>query len=203
MDYIGFYWTLPVPWAGFTSLPADPDAAAKESRTIRYQVERVRRWVKDEGGRLIAEEVFLELAADRGSEQIVPAIDRLIAKARAQGAKLVLVDFSEAFQWRRHGALWDRLDDARVSVALDPVPILLDGKEFDPVRHFRGWRQLDEVHIAAKPALRAALVGTASALRDDGATYAAIAVQLNASGDLTPNGRKWTADNVRKLLAGR
>lgn len=203
MDYIGFYWTLPVPWAGFTSLPADPDAAAKASRTIRYQVERVRRWVKDDGGRLIAEEVFLELAPDRGSEQIAPAIDRLIAKARAQGAKLVLVDFSEAFEWRKHGVLWDRLDDSRICVALDPVSLVLDGKEFDPVRHFRSWRQLDEAHVAAKPALRAALVETATSLRDEGGTYAAIAAQLNAGGDLTPNGRKWTADNVRKLLTLR
>lgn len=201
MDYIGFYWTLPVPWAGFTSLPADPDAAAQASRTIRYQVERVRRWVKDEGGRLIAEQVFLELAPDRGSEQIVPTIDRLIAKARRRGAKLVLVDFAEAFQWRRHGALWDRLDDSRACTRLDPAPLFLDGKEFDPVQHFRGWRQLDEAHVAAKPEMRAALVEAATALRDEGGTYAAVAAQLNANGDLTPSGRKWTADNVRKLLA--
>lgn len=203
MDYIGFYWTLPVPWAGFTTLPKEPDEAARHSRTIRYQVERVRRWVKDDGGRLIAEEVFLELAPDRGSEEIAPAIDRLIAKARAQGAKLVLVDFSEAFQWRKHGPLWDRLGDRRICERLDPAPILLDGKEFDPVQHFRSWRQLDEAHVAAKPALRAALIETARSLRDDGGTYAAIAAQLNANGDLTPNGRDWTADNVRKLLAGR
>ena len=39
---VGFYWTLPVPWAGFTDLPKDIDAAVKASRTIRYQVQRVR-----------------------------------------------------------------------------------------------------------------------------------------------------------------
>lgn len=38
MNYIGFYWTLPVNWAGFTTLPSDADAAAKVSCTIRYQV---------------------------------------------------------------------------------------------------------------------------------------------------------------------
>ena len=32
---VGFYWTLPVPWAGFVELPEDIDAAAKASRTIR------------------------------------------------------------------------------------------------------------------------------------------------------------------------
>lgn len=42
MNYIGFYWTLPVNWAGFTTLPADADEAAKGSLTIRYQVDLVR-----------------------------------------------------------------------------------------------------------------------------------------------------------------
>jgi hypothetical protein len=71
------------------------------------------------------------------------------------------------------------------------------------VRHFRRWRQIDEAHVAAKPSLRAALTATVKSLREDGGTYAAIAAQLNASGDLTPNGRTWTADNVRKLLMAR
>lgn len=203
MDYIGFYWTLPVPWAGFTDLPKDPDAAAKASRTIRYQVERVRRWVKENDGKLIAEEVFLELAPDRGSEQIEPIINGLITKALAQDAKLVLVDFAEAFQWRKHGKLWDRLGDDTICQRLDPAPILLDGKTFDPVGHFRNWREIDAAHIAAKPELRAALIAAASAMHDDGRPYAAIASELNAAGNLTLTGRKWTADNVRKLLAQR
>ena len=55
--FLGLYWTLPVPWAGFTQLPKDVGAAAKLSRTIAYQRERVRRWVAEEGGDLVAEEV--------------------------------------------------------------------------------------------------------------------------------------------------
>ena len=47
--YLGLYWTLPVPWAGFTRLPKDAKAAAARSRTIAYQRERVRRWVAEEG----------------------------------------------------------------------------------------------------------------------------------------------------------
>lgn len=85
MNFIGLYWTLPVPWAGFVNLPDDPDAAAAASRTIRYQVERVRRWVKDQKGTLVAERVFLELQPDRGSEQIVPEIDRLLVLAEKKG----------------------------------------------------------------------------------------------------------------------
>ena len=36
---VGFYWTLPVPWAGFTHLPDAVEAAAKASQTIRSQCE--------------------------------------------------------------------------------------------------------------------------------------------------------------------
>ena len=65
---VGFYWTLPVPWTGFTSLPSDIDEAAKVSRTIRYQRNTIRRYAKVEGYRLIHEEVFLEIKPDRGSD---------------------------------------------------------------------------------------------------------------------------------------
>lgn len=201
MNFIGFYWTLPVPWAGFTSLPDDPDAAAKASRTIRYQVERVRRWVKAEQGSLIAEKVFLELQPDRGSEQIVPEIDRMLALAQKNDAKLVLVDFAEAMRWRKHGPLWDRLEDSGDCIALDPAPLLLDQKAFDPVQHFRSWRQIDEAHAALKPEARVALQTKIADLKAQGDTYAAIAADLNASGTATVTGKAWTADNVRKLLA--
>lgn len=104
-SFIGFYWTLPVPWAGFSHLPRDVDAAAAKSRTIRYQRDRVRRWVRDEPGELSAEEVFLELAPDRGSEHVLPLIDKLLDRCRSQSARLVLVDFSVAYGWRRHGPI--------------------------------------------------------------------------------------------------
>jgi hypothetical protein len=51
--FVGFYWTLPVPFAAFTALPDDIDAAAEKSMTVRYQRERVRRWVKEEKGELL------------------------------------------------------------------------------------------------------------------------------------------------------
>ena len=33
--FFGFYWTLPVNWTGFQSLPRNVDEAADASRTIR------------------------------------------------------------------------------------------------------------------------------------------------------------------------
>jgi hypothetical protein len=201
LNFIGFYWTLPVPWAGFTVLPTDPDEAAKVSRTIRYQVERVRRWVKDEGGQLIREDVFLEIASDRGSEQILPVVDKLISEARKRSAQIVLVDFSEAMRWRRHGPLWDRLDQSKSCIALDPVPLLLDGKMWNPISHFRAWREIDDAHNAMKPQLKAALTETLSKLKAGGASFANIAENLNSNGVTTMNGKPWTGENVRKLLA--
>jgi len=201
MKFIGFYWTLPVPWAGFVNLPNDPDAAAAASRTIRYQVERVRRWVKSEHGTLVVEKVFLELHPDRGSEQIVPEIDRMIALSKKMDAQLVLVDFAEAMRWRKHGPLWDRLNQSGRCIPLDPISLMLDHKDFDPVQHFRSWRQIDDAHTTLKPEARAVLQTKIADLKAQGSTYKAIATDLNNNGMRTANSKLWTADNVRKLLS--
>ncbi|MCE6968055.1 recombinase family protein [Cereibacter sphaeroides] len=200
MDYFAFYWTLPVPWAGFIELPTDADEAAKLSRTIRYQVERVRRWVAEQKGRLIDEQAYLELKPDRGTEEIEPVIDKLIARARKHGARLVLVDFSEAMNWRRHGPLWDRLDASGLVDALDPVPVLIDGKWFKPDAHFRTWRQAERLHVERKEDRRAALIDAIRALREQGLSYPVIAAELNCNGLRTPNGKPWSGANVRKLV---
>lgn len=55
--FVGFYWTLPMPHEGFKELPEDTEAAAKASRTVRYQRERVRLHVEAEGGVLVGEAV--------------------------------------------------------------------------------------------------------------------------------------------------
>ena len=203
MNYIGFYWTLPVPWAGFNDLPSDPDEAAKASKTIRYQVERVRRWVNDAKGVLVAERVFLEIHPDRGSESIVPEIDRMIALAQKKDAQLVLVDFSEEMRWRKHGPLWDRLNETDRCVALDPIPMTIDFKNFIPSEHFSAWRKIDDLHAAMKPHARAALQVKIGDLKAQGSSYAAIAAELNENAISTVTGKPWTADNVRKMLANR
>jgi hypothetical protein len=199
--YLGFYWTLPVPWAGFGRLPKDVDEAARLSRTIRYQRDRVRRWVAEQRGELVAEHVFLELEPDRGSEQIVPELDRVVARCGSEDATLVLVDFSSEFGWRRHGPLWERLDSADVRCdSLDPTPLLIDGAAFDPVQHFRYWRQLEQAHAESKPQRKAALADAIDRLGNQHATHAALAEALNAGELFTPNGKPWTADNLRKFI---
>lgn len=201
--FIGFYWTLPVPWAGFRTLPKDAGEAAAKSRTIRYQRTRVRNWVRGEKGTLVAEEVFLELQPDRGTEQIVPVIDRLLLRCRAEEATLVLVDFSEAFGWRRHGPLWDRLADAKLCMALDPAPVVMDGAEFDPVEHFKAWREVESAHASSKPDRKTAISRAIDDLGTEHATITALAQALNFDGVRTPTGKHWTEDNLRKFLKSR
>lgn len=79
---VGFYWTRPVNWAGFTRLPRDVEEAAQASRTIRYQMERVRAWARDNAVALVEEVPFLDLRTDR----VTDACGEALAKARARCA---------------------------------------------------------------------------------------------------------------------
>jgi hypothetical protein len=201
--FIGFYWTLPVPWAGFRDVPKDVDAAAELSQTIRYQRDRVRSWVKSEKGTMTHEEVFVDLQPDRGTEQVVPVIDRLLTRCAAEHAELVLVDFSDAFGWRRHGPLWDRLGNGKLCTQLDPAPITIDGVSFDPVGHFRAWRELEEAHASSKSARKDTVMQAVEGLLSDNPSMKALAQSLNEAGHRTPNDKPWTEDNLRKFLKWR
>lgn len=203
MHFIAFYWTLPVKWAGFTQLPKTADEAAKASWTIRYQVERVRRWVKAEKGTLLREAVFMDTAPDRGTNAIQTEIGKLLAEARGKCAELVLVDFAQAFGWRPHGPLFEMIGDAKNCVLLPPEALTLDGEVLDPIEHFRHWREIDLARRMEKDDLKQAARASMSELKAGGASYSTIAVRLNDMGTTTLNGRAWTADNVRKFLSQR
>lgn len=201
MHFLAFYWTLPVKWAGFTQLPKTADDAAKASWTIRYQVERVRRWVKSEKGTLLREAVFMDTAPDRGTDAIQSEIGALLAEANKKNAELVLVDFAQAYGWRPHGPLFDMIGDAKNCVLLPPEPIRIGDEDYNPVEHFRQWREIEYLRQADKDDLKRAILSTMTNMKAEGASYAAIAIRLNDMGVTTLNGRAWTADNVRKLMA--
>ena len=198
---VGFYWTLPAPWAGFTRLPDGIEAAARSSLTIRYQCERIRRYAKEEGYLLIAEEVFLEIEPDRGSEYILPALDKVAEVCRAHDARLLIVDFSAVSRWRDHSVLnaWWTARHVRVET-LFPDEILIDGQIFDPGLHFSDWRRrTDEWREGKAERIRRALSDILP-LRQSGQTFAEIARTLNERGVPTATGRSWSADSVRKML---
>ncbi len=199
---VGFYWTLPVPWAGFTTLPEDIDAAAKVSRTIRYQCELIRRHARDSGYQLAAERVFLEIAPDRGSEYVLQALRPLEAICRAKEAVLLYVDFSEVQSWRSHKPLSDWARRTRVEVeTVYPDEIQIDGGIFDPHSHFADWRKRQYEWTASKPERVARALAAAVRLRDAGQTHKAIAKELNDNGTPSATGKPWTADSIGKLLS--
>ncbi|WP_019994993.1 hypothetical protein [Aureimonas ureilytica] len=204
-DYVGFYWTLPINWAGFRRLPPDAEAAAARSRTIRYQLHRVRRFVADTSGRLVKEIVFIEVSPDRGTQAVIGALEEARALCGARQASLVYVDFAEAFHWRRHPHLNAYLQKYEMApVGLSPDPITIDGCRFDPVEHFEKSR---ERHKRKTQGFRQAaleeLLALAALHRGAPGDYQAISEALNNKAVRTPTGRLWTPETVRKTLKRR
>ncbi|AWU98099.1 hypothetical protein [Azospirillum ramasamyi] len=137
-DFVGFYWTLPLPAFGFTKLPDFPDEAARASRTIRYQREAVRRYVAERKGRLADEVVFLEIHPDRSSDGVEPYVERALRSCQKHHAQLVFVDFAREHGWRSHPWMSRLMHLAPIScLGLDPEPVVIDGEPFDPIGHFR------------------------------------------------------------------
>ncbi|KUJ85158.1 hypothetical protein AVO45_18080 [Ruegeria marisrubri] len=201
--YVGFYWTLPVPWAAFTTLSGDVDVAATESRTIRYQRDLVRRWVSDNNGTLVCEKVFIELQPDRASKWITGPLKEALDLCRDYGATLLYVHFQERHSSRPHSFLDGVLRDDRVNaIGLYPDPIMIDGEAFDPIDHFRGWRKANDERKEQKADLAHAINTQIHHLRETGASWSKVAEWLNSNGNRTLNGKPWTADNARKFTSG-
>ena len=201
---VGFYWTQPVPWAGFTRIDEnDVDKAASQSRTIRYQREAVRRYAREDRFELIHEVAFLETEPDRGTLFIEGPLGRIAPLCRQHDAVVLYVDFKILRGWRRNDALHAKA--AELGLRLEPVrpdPLHLEDGLFDPRAHFETWRQEQERWSGDKPARAAAARARALELREAGLKNPAIARQLNAEGLLTLTGREWTADSLRKFLGG-
>ena len=201
-NYVGFYWTLPVPWAGFSSLDDDVDQAADQSRTIRYQRDLIRRWVKNEHGVLIAEKVFLELAPDRATELIEAPLKDAVALCRNHQATFVYVDFQLSHEARPHRFLQALLGKAGVdTMPLPPEPESFgaDGQRFDPIEHFRGWRAAYQEHLAEKPAKSLRIKQDIYRMREEGLNWTSVATWLDQQGLMTLNGKPWSPDNARKF----
>jgi Recombinase len=197
---VGFYWTLPVPWAGFASLPRDLDQAANVSRTIRYQRDLIRGYARDERYCLVHEEAFLEVEPDRGSDLILGPLRKVKKICEDENAILLFVDFWKIQSWRAHLAMVNWLRHANVKMqSIYPGEIMIDGKIFDPHAHFRRWRekQFDWTQKKGERIVRA--VGRARELREKGYSYPQIARTLNEEQLPSLTGRPWTADNIRKL----
>lgn len=200
LDYFAFYWTLPMPWLGFTSLPDDVDAAARASRTIRYSRDLVRTHVKQQGGALVpgGEVARIETAPDRGSPELGQEFADLLRRAELAEAMVAVVDFSGHAGWRGHRYLAANYDHPRCDlICPDRDDVQYTG--FDPWGHFEGWRKRTNEKIAMKPDHRDRILGALEEI--DGTSHVARSAALNDLGLRTHGGKPWTADNLRKFLA--
>ena len=203
-SYIGVYWTLPVNWAGFRDLPPDVDAAAAASRTIRYQRERVRGWVREQGGTLLGEVAFMDTRTDRATDAVRDVLCRAAPAYAGKEATLLAVHFHEVHHWRHNPFLHEAAEELGLAVVgLSPDPLTIGGEVFDPVRHFAAWRTEDgsamaRLRLQAHVGLQAAL----AEVPDGNRRWQSVAGLLNGRGVRTIRGGIWTAENVRKL-AGR
>lgn len=197
--YVGFYWTLPVNSHGFRDLPRDVDAAARTSRTIRYQRERVHQHVQEHAGELVAEVAFMDSRTDRATSAVLTAIEHAASVGR--NATVLLVEFSEADRWRRISGLFEFASERQLQLCpLEPRPITIDRVLFDPIGHFEAWRERDEsamagFRLAAHSGLRTAL----QAEPKSAGRWRRIADRLNREGIKSPWARDWTPEGVRKL----
>lgn len=201
---VGFYWTLPVPWAGFTELPKDVDRAAEFSRTIRYQREIIRRYAREHHLQLIHEEVFLEIEPDRGTRHVRSALRKVEKICQEDQAVLLFVDFSEVQGWRSHGPMQDWARKTRIEIqTIYPDSTIVDGKNFDPHAHFSHWRHKQTEWVAGKATRAEASYAEASRLRAEELSYETISNRLNAGNLPNLTGKPWTSDNLRKFMTSK
>jgi hypothetical protein len=197
--YVGFYWTLPVNWAGFRRLPANVDDAAAASLTIRYQREVVRRYVVEDRGTLLDEIGFIDVQPDRATDMVQAEL-RTKAATYAGRATLLYVRFEEIDHWRRNAYLLEAARELGLEVLpLPPDPVSIDGETFNPILHFKQWRERDEstktrLKLEAGHELRLAL----AKVPEGNGRWQVIAERLNNAGTWTSSGGRWTAENVRK-----
>ena len=203
--YVGFYWTLPIPSVGFLELSDDPDVAATQSKTIKYQREVIKEWVAEEGGLLIREITFLETQSDRGTDAVIHYVQQAARICRENEATLLYVDFRQMCRWRPHQELTYAVEEQQIaSVPVWPSheTIMIDGKPFHPARHFKDHRMQHEKEAARRHDVAIKrLLKEAENVAPARGRNALIAEKLNAEGVQTfQGGRPWTADNVKKVL---
>lgn len=208
MEYVSFYWTLPVHWMELYDFPKPGiEEAARLSKTIRYQRERVRRFLALNPGRLLAEVAVMSDRTDRATNLIRCEFEKTARKWPK--ATVLYVDFSSSARgWRRVPDLSSFLDQHEPRPErLDPEPVWIPGlpygKRFDPIKHFAQWRRRDEeatdaLEAAAHEALREALRETPPGRGQPGR----IADRLNRAGVRTVRGKLsgWTARSVNAQL---
>ena len=87
--------------------------------------------------------------------------------------------------------------ESQLSDAPDPDELLIDGRSFDPIRHFQSWRVRDEAHQAAKRDHAAMVIAALD--KTEARTWHEKTAALNQAGITTHGGKIWTAYNLCKF----
>jgi hypothetical protein len=205
-DAVGFYWTLPVNWADFRDAGEDVEVASQLSKTIRYQMELVRRWAAKKKYRMAYEIAYTDTRTDRATDGCKASLDKARRNCTDQKAVLVYVDFQAEYFWRENPFIKKHAKALGFeTIPLYPDVINVGGKPFDPVKHFREWRRRDK---AGKADLREmadqGLLEAYRRFQGGAGRYQLMAGWLNANGVKTPTGKNvWSADNVRKAIKNK
>ena len=194
-DFVGVYWTRPVPWARFYGVDTDITQAARQSRTIAYQLELVSRYAKEVGGEIIEHIVLNDLHSDRASLETVEALEKRLPKI-AEDVTFLWVDFSQVNGWRKHPYLAQALEGRRTQ-PLYPQELMMAGQIFDPISHFQTWQRKAEQHGLEKTGHAESVM--AFLAMHTTKSWPRRAKALNDAGILTHGGKIWSADNLRKF----
>jgi hypothetical protein len=200
---ITLYWTLPVKWAEFISLPSDANTAAKHSKTIWYQQQLITRYAKQNKIDLIDEVVFLEVEPDRGSGLIREPLLKIFKRCRACNAMFIYTDFRGRYGTRVHNALRKLINKEGQGLECLPVDtdtIRTEDGEFDIYGHFKSWKDIQEKQTRDKKQRQKRARAVCKNLTNKNYTHAEIAQILNENGIHTATGKLWAADNVRKFI---
>lgn len=202
---VGFYWTLPVNWADFRSLPDDIEEAAKRSKTIQYQRAIVWQWAKEHACCVDHEVAYVDTRTDRATAGCKDALTKARKKCAGLMTPMIYVNFGKAHFWRRNPYIYDHAKILGFDpIDLSPEPIPIDGKLFDPIKHFETWRERDK---RAKRNLREiaddGLLEAHLQFEEGAGRYKLMAEWLNGHGIKTATGKIWSAENVRKAIKAK
>jgi hypothetical protein len=163
-NFVGLYWTLPVPWAGFTHCPGS--RSRRQGEPHHRLPARAHPPLGEGGGAPSStRRCSSSLLPDRGSEHILPAVDRLLKPAKREG-QARLLEFWTAYGWRRHGLLAQRLATTRTSASCLTPPAHLSREPLRPVQHFRTWREVEGAYAVSKDERKVALTQAIAAGRE-------------------------------------
>jgi hypothetical protein len=169
-------------------------------------MERVRAWATENAYKIVDELAYIDTRTDRATDGCKSALAKIRKANPQEKLALFYVDFCYVRFWRRNRHIYDHA----VALGFDPIgispdPITIDGKQFDPIKHFEQSRESDRnAKKTIKEKAESELMHSYLKYSGSPSRFRCIADELNAGGIPTFTGKgEWTADNVRKAVMNK